>query len=154
MGKLGVLFLWLLFFFNSILHEMRTENFYFWKTSTHWSPWLSDFTFWCRTTMCHPFKLLCLYPANSQNETHFITVVIRLHFLMQNNHVVPPIKLLCLYLANSRNSTNVSPRFFKKEYINKCHDNFFDNCSYMQFLPSLWNHALTCSMRHFHFCQL
>ena len=41
-----------------------------------------------------------------QNSTHYIIVVIRLHFLMQNNHVVPSIELLCLYLANSHNLTH------------------------------------------------
>ena len=33
-----------------------------------------------------------------------MSVVIRLYFLTQNNHVVPLIKLLCLYLVNSQNS--------------------------------------------------
>ena len=45
--------------------------------------------------------------ANSYNLTHYITMVIGLPFLMQNNHVVPSIELiLCLYLANSNNVTH------------------------------------------------
>ena len=69
--------------------------------------------------MCHPFKLLCLYLANSHNETHsFITVVVRLHFLMQNNHVVPPIKFTCLYLANrSKFDPIYHPVFSKKNIL-------------------------------------
>ena len=41
-----------------------------------------------------------------QNSAHYITVVIRLHFLMQNNHNVSSIELVCLYLASSPNSTH------------------------------------------------
>ena len=44
------------------------------------------------------------YLANRHNSvTHFITVVIRLHFLIQNNHVVPSMELLCLHLAKCPN---------------------------------------------------
>ena len=43
--------------------------------------------------------LLCLYLANSHNSAHYITVVIRFHFLMQNNHDVSSIELVCLYLT-------------------------------------------------------
>ena len=44
------------------------------------------------------------YLANRHNSvTHFITVVIRLHFLIQNNHAVPSIELPCLYLAKCQN---------------------------------------------------
>ena len=65
------------------------------ETSTHWSPWLLGFTFWCRiTTLCHPSNYFA--HTNSQNSTHYITVVIRLHFLMQNNHVVPSIETTVL----------------------------------------------------------
>ena len=36
-----------------------------------------------------------------------------------------------------------------------CHyEFFFYDCSYLQFLPNIWNNALTCSFRHVHFCQL
>ena len=40
------------------------------------------------------FELLCLYLANSQDSIYHIPVVIRLYFLIQNNHM-QLIVLLC-----------------------------------------------------------
>ena len=53
-------------------------------------------------------ELLCLYLANSQNSIHYITVVIRLHLLMQNNHgCYPPI--YCAYTWPRVTIRHISP---------------------------------------------
>ena len=75
-------------------------------------------------------ELLCLYLANSHNLTQYITVVIRLHLLMQksNNHVVPSIELLCLYLANSHNLTHYITVVIRLHFLVQNHPSNY--CAY------------------------